>query len=190
LFPDLTGAATAVRHARFARGRFWCSIDGRIVSVPADEPQSRPIVLDGAGEVIAAMTVADEGVFAGTADGRIVRWASLEADAPDLVHTGNRRAVESVGLLATGGVPRLFFADTSTAASVRVLGDSFLCRYEAGGQTIRRAEFADDLIAGTTDARDRVIVWRPDQPARPAFVLPILRLTTHTVQDVCLVPIA
>ena len=190
LFADLTDAATAVRHAQFAAGRCWCSIDEKIVSVPAGDLQGAPVVLDGASDVIAALVVTAEGVFAGTADGRIVHWSSLEDDTPSLIHAGNRRAAESVGLLATGGVPRLYFSDTSTAASVRVLGDSFVCRYEAGGQTIRRAEFADDLIAGTTDARDRVIVWRPDQPARPGFVLQVSRLTGRSVQDVCLVPIA
>jgi hypothetical protein len=70
----------------------------------------------------------------------------------------------------------------------RVLGDSFASRYEAGGQTIRRAEVAPDLIAATTDARDRVLLWTPEEPAHPSAVLAISRLTGHSVQDICLLP--
>jgi len=40
------------------------------------------------------------------------------------------------------------------------------------------------------DARDRAVVWKSDEPARPAFVLNVNRLTGRSIQDVCLIPFA
>ena len=64
----------------------------------------------------------------------------------------------------------------------------FRSRYEAGGQTVRRAECAADIIVATTDARDRVLIWRADEPQQPACVINIHRLTGRSIQDVCLIP--
>jgi hypothetical protein len=109
--------------------------------------------------------------------------------APQTIHAGSRRPAESVALLTTGGITRLFYTDSSLAVFSRVLGDTFTCRYESGGQTIRRAEVASDVITATTDARDRVIVWTINEPQKPAAVIPISQLTGRSVQDTCLVPI-
>ncbi len=190
LLEELTAGASAVRNACFADGRLWCSIDARVVSVPSDDPGKDLRTLEGSPTAITALCIAKEGVFAGNADGEVLFWEDGGPAAPRIMHSGSRRPAESVGLVTTGGVPRLFFSDTTSAAHVRVLGDTFACRYEAGGQTIRRVELADDYIAGTTDARDRVIIWRPDEPERPAEVLFVSRLTGHSVQDVCLLPTA
>ena len=47
-----------------------------------------------------------------------------------------------------------------------------------------------DVLVGTNEVRDRLICWSPSEPARPSAVVPITRLTRHSVQDVCLVPFA
>lgn len=93
-------------------------------------------------------------------------------------------------MLDLGGMGRLFYTDTSLAVFARVVGDSFICRYEAGGQTIRRVEVAPDLIVATNDVRDRIICWNPGEPLKPYGVATVSRLTTHSIQDVCLIPFA
>jgi hypothetical protein len=85
-------------------------------------------------------------------------------------------------------VQRLVFTDTSPQVHARLLGDNFTCRYEAGGQTLRRVEVAPDMLIATNDLRDRLIVWTPGNPAKPIATIGIARLTGRSVQDVCLVP--
>jgi hypothetical protein len=97
------------------------------------------------------------------------------------------RAAESLWMLATHGVKRLVFTDTSLSVHASVLGDNFRCEYEAGGQTIRRVEVAPDLLVATTDLRDRLICWDPAKPDEPQCVVPVSRLCGHSIQDICLV---
>ena len=117
-----------------------------------------------------------------------MHWSEGD-DAPTQLHSGNNRPVESLHLLDVGGIRRLFFTDTSVAVHARVLGDSFTCRYEAGGQTLRRVEVAPDLVVATNEVRDRLILWSPSAPASPKGIIPIGQQTGHSVQDVCLLPI-
>ena len=93
------------------------------------------------------------------------------------------------GSRESGGVGRLFYTDTTLAVFARVVGDTFTCRYEAGGQTLRRVEVAPDLIVATNDPRDRLLIWRPNQTGQPVAAIHVARLTTHSVQDVTLVPL-
>ena len=46
---------------------------------------------------------------------------------------------------------------------------------------------AGDLLAGVSEARDRVIIWSAGLPRQPVRVLPVMRLTNRSVQDVALV---
>ena len=68
-------------------------------------------------------------LFAGNADGQILHWPEGETSAPRVLHGGSRRPAESVALMVSGGVPRLFYTDTTLAVFARVLGDTFTCRY-------------------------------------------------------------
>jgi hypothetical protein len=129
-------------------------------------------------------------VYSGNSHGDILHWPHGRVDEPELVHRGPHRAAESLWLLDAGGIKRLVFTDTSLQVHARVIGDSFVCAYEAGGQTLRRVEVAPDLIAATTDIRDRIICWSPGVPGKPSGTIPVSRLTGHSVQDVCLVPAA
>ncbi len=185
-----TQAARAVRGVLFHEGKIWVSLDDRVASLPADAPGSEPDWYTGSEATITALAVTPGGVLGGTADGRILHWRFDEPRAPQTLHTGNRRSVESIHVLSTGGVDRLFFTDTSLAVHARVRGDSFTCRYEAGGQTLRRVEVMPDLIVATNDVRDRLVCWSPSRPDQPRAVIPVARLTHHSVQDVCLVPTA
>jgi hypothetical protein len=197
LFGRWTPSAKAIRHVQFALGRLWCSVDDMILAAPVEALEDDDVAAVDAAAVeyrpglgvITALCVVDEGIFVGSAEGRVARLA-LDGGSPEILHAGSRRPVESIVVRPAGGVPVLLFADTSLAVHCRVLGDVFTCRYEAGGQTIRRAEFADDLIAATTDVRDRVVLWTPDEPSRPAGVIAVSRLTGRSVQDVCLIPMS
>ncbi len=191
LFPDLTASAKAVRNTLVTGDCFWCSIDNQVLCVPfAEITQAKPRVLECGPSTITSLAVFGGYVYAGDADGCIRSWPdSLEA-APTIIHRGSRRPAESIAAVTFGGIPALFYTDTSLAVHSRVLGDSFTCRYEATGQTIRRAEVAPDIVAGTTDSRDRVIVWDVRNPLQPSAILQITRQTGRSVQDVCLVPLA
>ncbi|GJM26703.1 MAG: hypothetical protein DHS20C16_31180 [Phycisphaerae bacterium] len=190
LFEDKTSQAKAVRCATFAAGRFWCSVDDSILSVSEDDLKSNDVSLSAAGDTITALSVEGDDIFAGTVDGDVLHWAGLASESPHRIHAGSRRAVESIASITDGDVARLFYTDTSLAVYSQVLGDSFVCRYEAGGQTIRRAECASDMIVAINDARDRIVVWNANQPKHPAQTISIAQLTGHSTQDVCLIPLA
>ena len=96
--------------------------------------------------------------------------------------------VESISLSLSQGVRRLIFTDTSLYVHAMVLGDTFTCHYEAGGQTLRRVEVAPDMLVATNELRDRLILWKPGQPENPASTIAVSRLCNRSVQDVCLVP--
>jgi hypothetical protein len=188
-FESMTRGAKVVRNAAFFEGDLFCSIDDRILRWPADDPGDRPThIYTGARAAIAALVPTSAGLFAGTSEGEVLHWPAGRDTEPSCLHTGSRRPVESLWLLYSHGVRRLVFTDTSVYVHARVLGDNFAARYEAGGQTIRRVEIAPDVLVATNDLRDRLILWRPGEPARPFATIGVSRMCQRSVQDVCLVP--
>lgn len=208
LLENLTREARAVRNVCFHDGRIYCSVDQTVLAMEADRPtESNVRVYAGSDSLITAVCPAGDGVYAGNADGQILFWPDGGAAAavsppltevspvkgPQRIHSGPPgagRPVESVHLLTVGGVSRLIFTDTSLAVHARVIGDTFTCRYEAGGQTLRRVEVAPDLIVATNEVRDRLILWSPGSPAAPSGTITVARQIGHSVQDVCLLPMA
>ena len=187
-YPELTRGAGAVRHVQTAGRRLFFSADNRIVSIdPAHEDDCRTYT--GSSAVITALLATGTDVFAGNANGEILHWAG-DDDAPRVLHGGSRRPAESVALLNTAGVARLVYTDTTLAVHARVLDDTIVSRYEAGGQTLQRAKVASDLIVAVDDPRYRLIVWHPNQPGRPLTTIHVARLTGRRIQDVALVPLA
>ena len=185
LLRDQTRDADAIRGVQFVNGDLFFSIDARVVQIQADDPNAEPREFVGSGSVITALCAAD-GVYAGNAEGEVLYWALDAPDQPQRLNSARRRPAESVVVLDFGTLQRLFYTDTSLAVLARVLGDTFTCRYEAGGQTLRRTEVASDLIVATNELRDRLICWRPGQPAKPYGVAQVARLTGRSIQDVCL----
>ncbi|MHC4697024.1 MAG: SPFH domain-containing protein, partial [Planctomycetota bacterium] len=186
-FESMTRQAKAVRHVQFFNGDLLCSIDDRIIRWPADEATDKPThVYTGISATITALCVTAKGVFAGNSDGDVLHWPTGRDSDPERLHMGSRRAAESLWLLATNGVRRLVFADTSPRVRAQVLGDNFACEYEAGGQTLRRVEVAPDLIVATNDLRDRLICWTPGKPDRPTTTIGVSSLCGRSIQDVCL----
>ncbi len=188
LLVDQTRQGTAVRCVQFFGGDLYFSIDCDVYKLPADALEQTPHVFRGSGSLITAVCATAGGVYAGNGGGQILHWQGDHVDAPEVLHAGRERSAESVVLLDVGGLVRLFYADTSLAVFARVVGDTFTCRYEAGGQTLRRVEVAPDVIVATNEVRDRLILWHPGRPAEPYGVAPVARLTGHSVQDVCLIP--
>ena len=188
-FESMTRQAKAVRAVRFFDGDLYCAIDDRVIRWPADDTSDRPPrIYTGSIATITALCPTSNGLFAGNGEGDVLHWPADRNTKPDRLHTGMHRAAESVWLLVSHGVKRLVYTDTSLHVYARVVGDNFECRYEAGGQTLRRVEVAPDLIAATNDLRDRLICWTPGQPSAPTAVVAVARLCGHSVQDVCLVP--
>lgn len=190
-FATLTREAKAVRDVEFFDGNLYCGVGDKVIRWPADDLGDRPAyVYTGSLSTITAICPSDAGVFVGNGDGDVLHFPPERFAKPDRLHMGTHRAAESVWLLSTHGVRRLVFTDTSLYVHARVLGDSFTCRYEAGGQTLRRVEVAGDLIAATNDLRDRLICWTPGRPDQPVAIIPVSRFCGRSVQDVCLVPVA
>ncbi len=187
LLPEVTAGARTVRHVQFSGGRVFVAVDSRVYSIRAACDQD-PVIYEGTGETVTALLCDETCLCAGTADGSILCWPMDDPASVETLQAGVGRAVESIGRLRTGGVERLLFTDTSTAVHAQVVGDAFRCRYEAGGQTIRRAEFAPDWIVGTNETRDRLFCWPTGKPASPPTVLPVAQLSGRSIQDVCLVP--
>jgi len=188
-FESMTRGAKAVRDVELLDGDLYCSIDDRIIRWTADDPADRPArIYTGSYSIITALCPSTDGLFAGNSDGDILYWPAAHDAEPDSLHHGQKRAAESIWLLASHGVRRLIFTDTSHRVLTRVLGDTFTCHYEAGGQTLRRVEVAPDLLVATTELRDRLICWTPGKPDKPFASIALASLTGRSVQDVCLVP--
>jgi hypothetical protein len=187
LLPELTRNADAVRAVQFANDDLFFSIDDKVVQMRSDDPNAPRREFIGSNSVITSLS-AGEGVYAGNAEGEVLYWSPDAPDQPQRLNGARGRAAETVVVLDLGTLQRLFYTDTSLAVFARVLGDTYTCRYEAGGQTLRRTEVAGDLIVATNELRDRLICWRPGQPARPYGIAQVARLTGHSIQDVCLLP--
>ena len=187
-FESMTRGTGAVRNVLFAEGSLYCSMDDRIIRWPADDPTDVPAhFYTGSAAPITSLYVTADGVYAGNSNGDVLHWPTGGVTEPERVHRGANRAAESVWLLAAHGVRRLVFTDTSLNVHARVLGDNFACRYEAGGQTLRRVEVAPDLLVATNDLRDRLFCWAPGQPAKPQATIAVARTCGHSIQDACLV---
>lgn len=204
-FASLTQQARAVRGVQFFDGFLYCSIDNRAIRWPADaggtgdswlapvgnrchtEPVSQPHSYTGSTATLTGLCPTPDGLFAGNVDGDILHWPKDGDTKPERIHTGTHRAAESIWLLLSHGVKRLIYSDTSLHVHARVLGDNYTCRYEAGGQTLRRVEVAPDILVATNDLRDRLICWKPGEPGNPRGTISVSRLCGHSVQDVCLV---
>jgi len=194
LLENLTRGAQAVRNVCFYDGQAYCSVDQTVLAFNEDPAtQGNVRIFAGSNSLITAVCPAADGIYAGNAEGAILHWPVTEeqnSPAPQRLHVGNGRPAESLHLLAVGGLSRLVFTDTSPAVHTRVIGDSFTCRYEAGGQTLRRVEAAPDLLVATNELRDRLLLWSPSSPGSPSGTIPVSRQTGHSVQDVCLLPLA
>ena len=188
LFESMTQEAKAVRSIGRLNGQIYCAIDDRVIRWSVDEFDANPPkIYTGSATTVTALQPTTDGLFAGNGDGDVLFWSRDNYSNPERLHRGTQRATESVWHVATDGVKRLIFADTSLYVHARVLGDSYVCQYEAGGQTLRRVELAPDLLVATNDLRDRLICWTPGQPATPTGVIGVSRLTGRSIQDVCLV---
>jgi len=188
-FESMTRGAKAVRDVELFEGDLYCSIDDRIIRWPVDDPSDRPgRIYTGSDSIITALCPSAAGLLAGNSDGDVLRWSAAHDTEPELLHRGQKRAAESIWVLSTNGVQRLIFTDTSHRVQTRVLGDTFTCYYEAGGQTLRRVEVAPDLLVATTELRDRLICWTQGKPDKPFASIAIAGQTGRSVQDVCLVP--
>jgi len=188
-FESMLRGASAVRDVQFFDGNLYCSIDDRIIRWPAESASDAPdAVFSGSTSPITALSATALGLLAGNSNGDVLYWRSRSQSGPELLHKGQCRAAESVWLLSSGGVDRVIFTDTSPRVRMRVLGDSFACEYEAGGQILRRVAVAQDLIVATNELRDRLVCWSPGEPARPRTVLNVTALSGRSIQDACLIP--
>jgi len=188
LFPTMTQSAKAVRDVEAFEGRLYCSIDDRVIAWNVNGGAEQPaLIFTGGRAAITALCPTDAGLYAANSDGDVLYWSQGNETEPELIHRGAKRAAESLWMHSSQGVRRLVFTDTSHQVHAKVLGDSFGCDYEAGGQTLRRVEVADDLLVATSELRDKLILWSPSRPDRPRAILAVAAMTGRSVQDVCLV---
>ncbi|HNQ24774.1 MAG TPA: hypothetical protein PKK06_16965 [Phycisphaerae bacterium] len=188
-FAALTQSAKSVRCVQLLGGDLYGSIDDHVLRWPADDVSDQPAqVYTEAGGQITAVCPTPIGLLAGNRFGQLLFWPEPAGSAPQVVHTGSGKPVESAVLLTTGGVRRVVFTDGSPYVHARVLGDNFTCRYEAPGQMLRRVEVADDLLVGMNDLRDRLICWRPGTPGVPSATVSVGALCGRSIQDACLIP--
>ncbi len=189
LFSSLTSQAKAVRSVVRMASMMYCAVDAQIVSWSNRSVDGKPgEIFTGSTSTITAICPSGRGLYAGNAEGDILHWPVGVTDKPQTIHRGMQRPAESLWLTSAHSVDRLVFTDTSLAVYALVVGDSFVCRYEAGGQTLRRVDVAGDVIVATTELRDRLICWSPSDPSRPKATIAVGALCSRSIQDVCLVP--
>lgn len=189
LFETMTRGAKAVRGVTVLDGHFYCSIDDRIICWDLDGKDDRPTrVYTGSLSTIASLQPVDGGLYAGTSEGDVLYWEDSQDTRPQRIHTGQNRAAESIWVVGSQHVRRLIYTDTSLHVHAKVVSDSFACRYEAGGQTLRRVEVAADILVATNDLRDRLLCWSAGQPDRPTSTIAVSQICQRSIQDVCLLP--
>jgi len=187
---ESTRGARAVRAVQFDTDRVFCAIDDRVVALRGDRgDEGSPRVYSGSRATIASVCVTATDIFAGNSAGEVLRWSRDKPDRPERLHQGAVRPVESLWFAEARGVRRLVFTDTSPFVYALVLDEGCATRYEAGGQTLRRAEPASDLLVGVTEMRDRFLLWKIGQPRVPFATVNVAELCGHAVQDFCLIPI-
>ena len=182
---DLTRGAKTVRDLQAdGSGRLWFSADQCIVGWTPGRDGS-PLLLHSPA-VIESLLVAEDSIYAGLANGAVLRWtASNPCGDPDRIRGDGNAAVGSLAWLSGGGVPRLLIADGRSQLDLHVLGDSYRGEYRCE-QRLRWGFAADDYLIGVNDQRDRVLIWRIDDPEKTTAILHIGRLCGHSVQDVVL----
>ncbi|MGB0716353.1 MAG: SPFH domain-containing protein [Phycisphaerae bacterium] len=195
LFPDLTRNADAVRGALIRNGKGYASVGNTIVSwnedknyptPPAEPTETWQLQQATSPFAMTAFAPTDAGMFAGTSNGFVYHWSHDNAEAPTLIHQGFDRAVETVQWIDADGVSNLMIADLTSRLSTRVLDDSFVMHYEAGGQTLRRAEANRNVVVAMNDLRDRLICWTPGEGDRATHVIPVAAAHQAHIQDFCL----
>lgn len=189
LCTGITADASAVRCAQVADGTVWFTAGPDAWSLDLRSgAQSEPVRYGPGGDTLSALKVAESTVYAGNVDGQVMAWEMGQPQAVRIIRGRAEGPVESIHLVSTGGVDRLVIAGRGSALLAMVMGDNYVCRYEAAGQLVRRAAAADDLFVAMNDSRDRLIAWKPDQPDRPIAGVIIPHLTGTALQDVCIVP--
>ncbi len=191
LLESLTKDARAIRGIQTHDNDAYCSIDDRVVCWPIDSEADKPTaVFTGSRSTITAICPTDQGLFAGNSEGDVLHWPIGHHEEPDYIQHGSGRPVESLWHSNTKGIRRLIYCVTSLSVQARVIGDTFTCHYEAGGQTLRRVEVAADRLVATNELRDRLFIWPISEAARPSATIAVSSLCGRSIQDVCLVPSA
>lgn len=191
LCADVTRKAQAIRAARVAGDALWFTADQTVWRVDLGRhivvaDRSAPVAYRGSEAPLTALAVADDAVYAGNASGQVLAWATGEPDGFRVIREAVGNPVESVQVLETAGIRQLVLADRSQGITVLVVGDHYARRYESSLR-IRRASAAHDLFLGMNENRDRLLAWRPGQPAEPAASVIIPHLTGSSIQDICLI---
>ena len=190
LLADLTEGAKSVRHAQVLDGRLWLTAENCVIHTPLDQIwEAEATRLEGSTSRLTALAVHPPDVYAGNEDGQILHWSLDDEGGPTLkvVRSSSGRPIESIDVLWAGGVQRVLFADGSTALNAQVLGDSYLCRYDAKEQRVRRAAAAGDWLVAMNEHRDRLLCWRPNDPDAPAATVHVGRICGRSIQDLCVV---
>jgi len=188
LLTDLTAGARAVRHVQNDEsGHVWLAIDQKVLRLPADKLDEQPTVFSGCDDVVSALAVADQHVYATTHNGQLLRWSVDQESQPQLLVPPTGKPIESLQVLAIGQILRMVYPDASHQLSARVLGDMYICQYRAD-QPLRFGRAAADLLLAINDRRDRAYLFAPHEPAEPLATFHIGRLTGHTIQDATLLP--
>ena len=134
---------------------------------------------------VTALHVAEQTVFAGTSDGRLLEWP---CDRPEACHTllsGEGGPIDSLQWMSAAGVERLLITARRPNVSMLVRGDVFRLEFRAD-EPLRWAAACDDWVVAVNDRRDRLFIWRPWQPDKPERVIHVVRQVGHSIQNVAL----
>lgn len=181
-FTELMHSANSVRDIQSDdAGRLWFTINNEVIGwMPGQE--SSPIRLGTRGEV-RALLIAEGYVFAGLLDGSVLQWWIKEPSTSQIVRSATGDAVHSLAWLSGGGIGRLLIGDGRPHLDLQVLGDSYRAEYRCG-HNLRWGFASEDCIVGVNQGRDRLFLWRLDQPETAEADISITRLTGESIQDV------
>jgi hypothetical protein len=142
--------------------------------------------LGNPGGVIQCLTLLEEQVYAGTADGRLFRgnvgrpgeWTLVHQSLGPIESVAGRRWSDLVELVVPAGARGI----------CGIYAEQGIVTYLLESATpIRRAWACDDVVVGLNDLRDRLVVMNANLPERTGREACIARLTSQTIQDACIV---
>lgn len=180
---ELTAGSKTIRCIQpDAHGRLWFAVDETVFEWRPDA--ATPPRRWTFPSTVTALLAADGSLFIALADGRVLHRPHLDDDSQERIF-GPGGTIDDLSWSPGGGAARLILANGMPQAHMVIVGDASRADYRAP-TGIRSATATEDFIAGITQARDQIALWRMETPEEPAAMIPVSRICGRSIQDVML----
>ena len=188
--PDVFEAAATVRAVQVnLRGELLVCAGSSVYEMDVSRGDARPVEYRAPGEarLVGAVECADR-VYAAAIDGRVFRWDSDMPGHAGSVIANAQCKTYCLSLVQMADGPHLVLGSKSGHLRlIRLVGPQAVVDYQApGGESIRWARAAPDLLVASDNKGTRLFFWRPDSIYRPDRVIPVVKSAREQIMDICI----